>query len=81
MDKRLLLGDRVTYTHVRLNARQLPDPWKIGLLVEEYFNNIHPLRCFAFIHRPLFLQRLDKEASKKSRNNALLHIICALGGQ
>ncbi|KAJ6104786.1 hypothetical protein N7523_011106 [Penicillium sp. IBT 18751x] len=64
-----------------LNARYLPTPWKVGLLVEEYFNNVHPLRCFAFIHRPSFLQRLDVEISKKARNNALLHIICALGGQ
>ncbi|KAJ5369212.1 uncharacterized protein N7496_008972 [Penicillium cataractarum] len=62
-----------------ITARQLPDPWKIRLLVEEYFNNIHPLRCFAFIHRPTFLQRLDKD--NKYSHNALLHIICALGAQ
>ena len=60
---------------------QLPDAWRVGLLVEEYFNNVHPLRCFAFMHRPSFLQKLDKDTSKKYKNHALLHIICALGGQ
>ncbi|KAL4898550.1 fungal-specific transcription factor domain-containing protein [Aspergillus ambiguus] len=64
-----------------LTESQLPSPGKIGLLVEEYFNNIHPLRCFAFIHRPSFLQILDKEIPKKNEDNALLHIICALGAQ
>ncbi|KAF3392619.1 hypothetical protein F1880_008847, partial [Penicillium rolfsii] len=62
-----------------INSRQLPSPWKIRLLVEEYFNNIHPLRCFAFIHKPTFLQRLEKD--DKYQHNALLHIICALGAQ
>ncbi|KAJ5974699.1 hypothetical protein N7481_011909 [Penicillium waksmanii] len=65
----------------RLNSYHLPNYSEIGQLVEEYFNNIHPLRCFAFIHRPSFLQRLDKEASRRSQNYALLYIICALGAQ
>ncbi|KAJ5937308.1 hypothetical protein N7454_004963, partial [Penicillium verhagenii] len=64
-----------------LTASQLPDRGKIGLLVEEFFNNIHPLRCFAFIHRPSFLQRLDRDGPKRYQSHALLHIICALGGQ
>ncbi|KAJ5151336.1 uncharacterized protein N7482_010588 [Penicillium canariense] len=64
-----------------LSARQLPSSWRVGVLVEEYFNNVHPLRCFAFIHRPSFLQRLDKDLSKKYQSHALLHIICALGAQ
>lgn len=68
-------------TNFRLNSYHLPNYWEIGQLVEEYFNNIHPLRCFAFIHRPSFLQRLDKEESKSSQNYALLYIICALGAQ
>lgn len=68
-------------TNSRLNSYHLPNYWEIGQLVEEYFNNIHPLRCFAFIHRPSFLQRLDKEASRRNKNYALLYIICALGAQ
>ncbi|KAJ5579638.1 uncharacterized protein N7459_005623 [Penicillium hispanicum] len=68
-------------TCLRLASRHLPNPGRIGLLVEEYFNNVHPLRCFAFIHRPSFLQRLDKQAVNEYQNHALLHIICALGSQ
>ncbi|KAJ5994259.1 hypothetical protein N7451_009983 [Penicillium sp. IBT 35674x] len=64
-----------------LTASHLPDRGKIGLLVEEFFNNIHPLRCFAFIHRPSFLQRLDRDGPTRYQSHALLHIICALGGQ
>lgn len=78
---RLACYPTIELTISRLTSRHLPNPWKIGLLVEEYFNNIHPLRCFSFIHRPSFLQRLDKEVPKKYQNHALLHIICALGGQ
>jgi hypothetical protein len=51
------------------------------MLVEEYFNNIHPLRAFAFMHKPSFLQRLDGKLPNNYHNNALLHVICALGAQ
>jgi hypothetical protein len=51
------------------------------MLVEEYFINIHPLRAFAFMHKPALLQRLDRELSKDCPNHALLHIICAFGAQ
>ena len=71
---------RLTLPH-RINARHLPSPQKITLLVEEYFNNVHPLRCYAFIHRPTFLQKLDKRSPNQHQDNALLHIICALGAQ
>ncbi|KAJ5243522.1 uncharacterized protein N7469_001849, partial [Penicillium citrinum] len=64
-----------------LTSYQLPSSWGIGVLVEEYFNNIHPLRCFAFIHRPSFLQRLDTEDTRRNQNSALLYMICALGAQ
>ncbi|KGO43058.1 Transcription factor, fungi [Penicillium expansum] len=62
-----------------LATNYLPNPSRIAMLVEEYFNNIHPLRAFAFIHKPSFLQRLDGETSKEYHNHALLHVICALG--
>ncbi|KAK4862365.1 hypothetical protein LT330_010766 [Penicillium expansum] len=64
-----------------LATNYLPNPSRIAMLVEEYFNNIHPLRAFAFIHKPSFLQRLDGETSKEYHNHALLHVICALGAQ
>ncbi|KAJ5206517.1 hypothetical protein N7472_002965, partial [Penicillium cf. griseofulvum] len=62
-----------------LGTNYLPDSLKIAMLVEEYFNNIHPLRGFAFMHKPSFLRRLDGEILKNYHNNALLHVICALG--
>lgn len=65
-----------------LKAPSLPeDPVKIGLLVQEYFSNISPLRCFAFIHQPSFLQRLDDGLASESQRHALLQVICALGAQ
>lgn len=73
--------DRILAYYSRLTSYQLPSSWGIGVLVEEYFNNIHPLRCFAFIHRPSFLQRLDTEDTRRNKNSALLYMICALGAQ
>jgi hypothetical protein len=49
------------------------------MLVERYFANVHHLRCFAFLHKPSFLQRLDSDADKKHDSNPLLHVVCALG--
>jgi hypothetical protein len=51
------------------------------MLVEQYFDNIHPLRAFAFTHKPSFLQRLDGELLEHCHNHALLHVICAFGAQ
>ncbi|KAJ6078605.1 hypothetical protein N7467_008358 [Penicillium canescens] len=62
-----------------LSSRHLPSLSRTRVLVEEYFNNVHPLRAFAFMHKPLFLQRLDGELAKSRNNHALLHIVCALG--
>ncbi|KAJ5254700.1 hypothetical protein N7497_007831 [Penicillium chrysogenum] len=64
-----------------LTTDYLPSSPRIVMLVEEYFNNIHPLRAFAFIHKPSFLQRLDGDVLENHHNHALLHIICALGAQ
>ncbi|CAI7658778.1 unnamed protein product [Penicillium glandicola] len=64
-----------------LGTPYLPKPSRIAMLVEEYFNNIHPLRAFAFMHKPSFLQRLDEGLSNSHHNHALLHVVCALGAQ
>lgn len=56
----------------------LPDIDKIRALVEYYFVNIHPLRCFGFLHKPSFMRRLDSEDTNRD-DDALLHIVCALG--
>lgn len=57
----------------------LPDHARMRILAERYFVNVHHLRCFAFLHKPSFLQRLDSDASKNQDSNPLLHIVCALG--
>ncbi|KAJ5312173.1 hypothetical protein N7508_003003 [Penicillium antarcticum] len=64
-----------------LSSRHLPNVSRTRVLVEEYFNNVHPLRAFAFMHKPSFLQRLDGELAKSRHNHALLHVVCALGAQ
>lgn len=51
------------------------------MLVKEYFENIHPLRCYAFIHRPSFLQRLEESSTEDHARNGLLHVVCALGAK
>ncbi|KAJ5327643.1 uncharacterized protein N7506_010745 [Penicillium brevicompactum] len=64
-----------------LSLSDLPSPARIRILADEYFNNIHPLRAFTFIHKPAFLQRLDGDLSNEYQTHALLHVICALGAQ
>lgn len=64
----------------RLTSPTLPGAEQTRLLAEQYFNNIHPLRCFAFIHKPSFLQNMESKSLPRERN-ALLHVICALGAQ
>lgn len=60
---------------------QLPGRQRVRMLVKEYFENIHPLRCYAFIHRPSFIQRLDETSSDDHSRDGLLHIVCALGAK
>ncbi|KAH7141852.1 fungal-specific transcription factor domain-containing protein [Dactylonectria macrodidyma] len=64
-----------------LSSPDLPDGKLIKTLVDSYFQNIHPLRCYSFIHKPTFLQKLADEIGSDIRSNALLHIMCALGAQ
>ena len=53
----------------------------MGLLVEEYFTNIHGLRSFGFIHKPTFLQQLDERMETGKRKDILLYAVCALGAK
>ncbi|KAJ0415041.1 fungal-specific transcription factor domain-containing protein [Aspergillus carlsbadensis] len=64
-----------------LTLPHLPHQAKVSVLVENYFAHIHPIRCFAFLHRPSFLRRVDEEISPGSSPSALLYIVCALGAQ
>ncbi|KAL2833694.1 hypothetical protein BDW59DRAFT_168788 [Aspergillus cavernicola] len=65
----------------RLKSSNLPDRAKVAVLVDNYFAHVHPIRCFAFLHRPSFLQRVDEELVSGSRPSALVHVVCALGAQ
>ncbi|KAL2825126.1 fungal-specific transcription factor domain-containing protein [Aspergillus pseudoustus] len=64
-----------------LESPHLPEKAKVAVLVENYFSHIHPIRCFAFLHRPSFLRRVDEELAPGSTPTALLYIVCALGAQ
>lgn len=72
-----------------ISYRSHEDPWdlwsphlphidKVRALVEYYFMNVHPLRCFGFLHKPSFMRRLDS-GDTNCEDDALLHIVCALG--
>jgi hypothetical protein len=65
----------------RLYSPQLPDKHRIMILVEEYFAHVHPLRCFGFVHKPSFMQRLHEDLDSFCNNESLLHIVCALGAK
>ncbi|KAL4912097.1 fungal-specific transcription factor domain-containing protein [Aspergillus aurantiobrunneus] len=65
----------------RLTSSDLPEKAKVAVLVDNYFAHVHPIRCFAFLHRPSFLRRVDEESASESRQTALLHVVCALGAQ
>ena len=65
----------------RLFAPYLPDKRRIIILVEQYFAHVHPLRCFGFVHKPSFMQRLDEDLEFCRDQESLLHIICALGAK
>ena len=65
-----------------LNSSHLPSADRVLLLVEQYFINLHPLRCLAFIHKPSFLQNLSNDpVNDPSPGGPLLYIMCALGAQ
>ncbi|KAL3461787.1 fungal-specific transcription factor domain-containing protein [Aspergillus heterothallicus] len=64
-----------------LDSPDLPEKAKVSVLVENYFAHIHTIRCFAFLHRPSFLRRVDEELASSSNPTALLYIVCALGAQ
>ncbi|KFX87420.1 hypothetical protein V490_08281 [Pseudogymnoascus sp. VKM F-3557] len=65
-----------------LFSSSLPSKEIIYQLVDNYFTNIHPLRCYSFIHRPSFMERLDQDpAITNMMSGPLLHVICALGAK
>ena len=55
----------------------LHDKVVIRTLVERFFHEISPLRCFGFIHEPSFMLRMDYLLSHKDKDPLLL-TVCAL---
>ncbi|KAI8938338.1 hypothetical protein NX059_005989 [Plenodomus lindquistii] len=64
-----------------LFEQQLPPRAKLHTLLDAYFNNVHPVRVFAFEHKPSFIRMLDEGQLVDSADQALLHIMCALGAR
>jgi hypothetical protein len=73
------LANNILLTVPRLSSSELPDGKHIKVLVEHYFQNFHPLRCYAFIHKPSFMQKLNDRLDSDLRDDALLHIMCTIG--
>lgn len=65
---------------IRLLSPNLPTGRNLRRVVEQYFANIHPLRCFAFVHKPSFMRQLDKGFTTDDES-ALLHVVCAHGAK
>ncbi|KAJ5261298.1 hypothetical protein N7478_011893 [Penicillium angulare] len=64
------------------SAVPLPDDLQeLRHLVDTYFVHIHPLRCLGFVHKPSFMQSLDRGKIKEDFGKALVHIICAFGSR
>ncbi|KAF2023322.1 hypothetical protein EK21DRAFT_81204 [Setomelanomma holmii] len=64
-----------------LFAAQLPPKARLHALLDAYFNNVHPIRVFAFEHKPSFIRMLDEGQLTDPSDQALLHIMCALGAK
>lgn len=64
-----------------LFAAQLPLRARLHALLDAYFNNVHPIRVFAFEHKPSFVRMLDEGQLTDPSDQALLHIMCALGAK
>ncbi|KAJ3472282.1 hypothetical protein NLG97_g11122 [Lecanicillium saksenae] len=63
-----------------LVSPSLPGGRNLRRVVDQYFANLHPLRCFAFVHKPTFMRQLDKGLTTDDES-ALLHIVCAHGAK
>lgn len=64
-----------------LTSDLLPSQPRLTSVLEAYFNNVHPIRVFAFIHKATFLRMLDEQIMTGTSEQALLLIMCALGAR
>ncbi|KIW47518.1 uncharacterized protein PV06_00211 [Exophiala oligosperma] len=75
-------SDRQPDGNSTLPCKELPDPKRIRVLLAHYFQHFHTLRCFAFIHKTSFLQKLDDDLAARAHNkSSLLHMMCSIGAQ
>jgi hypothetical protein len=49
------------------------------LLADHFFNEVAPLRCLGFIHKPTFMRALNQDNAESQYTEALVVIIFALG--
>ncbi|CDK25298.1 unnamed protein product [Kuraishia capsulata CBS 1993] len=61
-----------------MRSECLPEPIVIKELVGIFFRRIHTARCLGFIHIPTFTEQMKSTIDNGGKDNALLHIICAL---
>lgn len=66
---------------LRLSSNRLPEAGPLKILVESFFDHVHPLRCLGFLHKPSFLHALDQGIVSEQHSEALLYTICALGAR
>ena len=65
-----------------LLAPELPTaPGLLRRLVQHYFDNVHHLRCFGFVHKPSFMRQIDRGLPPTSEEAPLRHVICAHGAK
>ncbi|TLS29355.1 hypothetical protein PpBr36_01555 [Pyricularia pennisetigena] len=65
-----------------LLAINLPDQKaRLIALLDEYFVNVHSLRCFGFVHRATLVQQLDGRLQRGLLRDVLLLAVCALGAK
>lgn len=76
----VLTPNSLTHSNDRLVSPSLPAGRNLRRVVDQYFANLHPLRCFAFVHKPTFMRQLDKGLTTDDES-ALLHIVCAHGAK
>lgn len=66
----------------RLLSSDLPEESPLlRRLANHYFENIHHLRCFAFVHKPSFLREIDQGLEPRKEEIPLRYIIYAHGAK
>ncbi|RPB05635.1 hypothetical protein L873DRAFT_524812 [Choiromyces venosus 120613-1] len=51
---------------------------RLNLLIETYFNDVHPCRSLSFLHKPTFMRALQEGTIEKIYGTPLILAMCAL---